>query len=50
MPLTLIASIWGMNTNFLPFHNTPMDFLLIMVLMLAVLIGMLTYFRRQKWI
>jgi len=50
MPLTLIASIWGMNTNFLPFHNTPMDFLLIMVLMLAVLIGMLMYFRRQKWI
>lgn len=50
MPLTLIASIWGMNTNFLPFHNTKMDFLLIMVIMLAVLISMLVYFRRQKWI
>ena len=22
MPLTLLASVWGMNTNFLPFHTT----------------------------
>jgi len=50
MPLTLIASIWGMNTNFLPFKNMAMDFWLIMALMIAVLGGMLVYFRHQKWI
>ncbi|MFH1894423.1 MAG: magnesium transporter CorA family protein [Patescibacteria group bacterium] len=50
MPLTLLASIWGMNTNLLPFMDTQTDFWLIMGLMAIVLISMLTYFKFRKWL
>lgn len=50
MPLTLLASIWGMNTNFLPFHETKFDFALIVFIMSVCLGGMLTYFRHKRWI
>jgi magnesium transporter len=50
MPLTLLASIWGMNTNFLPFHGTDQDFLFIMAIMAATLFSMLAYFSRKKWL
>ncbi len=50
MPLTLLASIWGMNTNLLPFMDTRADFWLIMGLMAIVLISMLTYFKIKKWL
>lgn len=50
LPLTLVASIWGMNTNFLPFSQSPFDFWLIMGLMALVLGGMLAYFKIKKWL
>lgn len=50
MPLTLLASIWGMNTNFLPFKDTPLDFWLITILMALVLITMVAYFKIKKWL
>lgn len=50
LPLTLLASIWGMNTNFLPFSESKIDFWLIMGLMLAALFTMLFYFRKKKWL
>jgi len=50
MPLTFLASIWGMNTNFLPFGNTELDFLLIVIIMGAALVAMLTYFNHKKWL
>lgn len=50
MPLTLLASVWGMNTNFLPFHSTDFDFFFIMMIMAATLACMLAYFRYKKWL
>lgn len=50
LPLTLLASIWGMNTNFLPFSNTSIDFWMIMGIMVIVLLSMLIYFRIKKWL
>jgi magnesium transporter len=50
MPLTLLASIWGMNTNVLPFMESKFDFWLIMGLMVIVLVSMLTYFKIKKWL
>ncbi|MCU0653671.1 MAG: magnesium transporter CorA family protein [Candidatus Pacebacteria bacterium] len=50
MPLTLLASVWGMNTNFLPFHGTNDDFSYIMAIMAACLFAMLAFFRHKKWI
>jgi len=50
LPLTLLASIWGMNTNFLPFADKALDFWLIMGLMFITLFIMLGYFRFKKWL
>jgi magnesium transporter len=49
LPLTLIASIWGMNVP-VPFQNEPGAFIVIMVLMAAILIGLIAYFRRRGWL
>jgi len=50
LPLTLLASIWGMNTNFLPFTGNSSDFWLIIGLMVITLAGMIIYFRFKKWL
>ncbi len=50
LPLTLLASIWGMNTNFLPFQKTDRDFEYVVLIMLLTFIGMFTYFKHKKWI
>ncbi|MFH1183273.1 MAG: magnesium transporter CorA family protein [Candidatus Moraniibacteriota bacterium] len=50
LPLTLLASIWGMNTNFLPFMQSEFDFWMIVGLMSVVLFGMIIYFKYKKWL
>lgn len=52
LPLTLIASVWGMNTNFLPFvqHVGLLDFWLILAIMIFTLFAMILYFRNKKWL
>jgi magnesium transporter len=50
LPLTLMASIWGMNTNYLPFGENTHDFWIIVGLMLTILFGMIIYFQRKKWL
>lgn len=51
LPLTLLASIWGMNfPKSLPLSNSPMGFWSISFLMLVVLIVMVFYFKRKKWL
>ena len=49
LPLTLIASIWGMNVG-VPGEGDEFDFYLVIGAMLVILVGMLTYFRRRGWI
>jgi magnesium transporter len=49
LPLTLIASVWGMNVG-VPGEGSTHAFLAILALMLAVLVGMVTWFRRRGWL
>lgn len=49
LPLTLLASIYGMNVE-LPGANLPYFFLIVIVLMLAVIGGMLGFFHHHHWI
>ena len=49
LPLTLLASIWGMNVN-LPFGEHEAGFWIIAALMVSVLIIMFYYFRKKKWL
>lgn len=48
-PITLIASIWGMNIP-LPFQHSSYSLLYIILIMLGIISGMLYYFHRQRWI
>ncbi|MGH2455996.1 MAG: magnesium transporter CorA family protein [Candidatus Limnocylindria bacterium] len=49
LPLTLIASIWGMNVR-VPGEADIGAFYLILALMAAILIGLILYFRRRGWL
>src|SRR4249920_1092274 len=49
LPLTLIASVWGMNVG-VPGEGDQTDFYAIVGAMLVMLIGMVTYFRRRGWL
>jgi magnesium transporter len=49
LPLTLIASIWGMNVG-VPGEGDTAAFWLVIAAMVALLVGMLTYFRRRGWL
>jgi magnesium transporter len=49
LPLTLIASIWGMNTG-LPGKNSIHAFWVIIVVMFGLLVTLLAFFRRRGWL
>ncbi len=50
IPLTFIAGIYGMNFQFMPELSWPWGYPLVLLLMLAVALFMLGYFRRKKWL
>jgi len=49
LPLTLIASLWGMNVG-LPGGGDTGTFWIIVVAMVGLLLGMLGYFRNRGWL
>lgn len=50
MPLNFVASIWGMNHQYLPLRDGPYDFWIVMGLMALIMIGALVVFRRRSWL
>lgn len=50
MPLTLIASIYGMNFRFMPELSHRYSYPIIIGIMLIIAIAMLFYFKRKKWL
>lgn len=49
LPLTLIASIWGMNSH-VPGEGGTTAFWIVLGSMLVILLGMVGYFRRRGWL
>jgi len=49
LPLTFIASLWGMNVG-VPGEGDPEDFFVIVGACLAVLLAMAAYFRGRGWL
>ena len=49
LPLTLIASIYGMNVP-VPGENEPFSFWLVLALMTAMLVALAVIFRRRGWL
>jgi magnesium transporter len=49
LPLTLLASIWGMNVG-VPGEQSMTAFWIIVGCMVALLVGMVAYFRKRGWL
>jgi magnesium transporter len=49
LPLTLLASIWGMNVG-VPGERSTTAFWIVVGAMFAMLVGMVAYFRRRGWL
>ena len=50
LPITLVASIFGMNIPLGVFGVSNFSFLYVILIMLAIVSGMLYFFRRRHWI
>lgn len=50
VPLTFLAGIYGMNFENMPELRTKYGYFVVLGLMLALVIAMLIYFRKKKWI
>jgi magnesium transporter len=49
LPLTLIASVWGMNVG-VPGEGDTTAFWVLIGTMVGLLVGMLAYFRHRRWL
>lgn len=49
-PLTLVSSIFGMNTQYIPIVGQPHDFWIVTGIMLIAAALMLLFFKRKRWI
>ncbi|MCP8318527.1 MAG: magnesium/cobalt transporter CorA [Candidatus Methylarchaceae archaeon HK01B] len=50
IPLTLIASVYGMNFTYMPELESPWGYPIVLVGMLFIVTLMLIYFKRKKWL
>jgi len=50
LPITVVASIYGMNITTLPFLHSDYSLLFVLLIMLVIIGGMLYFFRRQHLI
>jgi len=50
MPLTLLASIYGMNFKHMPELEHEFGYPIILITMFVIMISMLVFFKRKKWL
>ncbi|MBI5583126.1 MAG: magnesium/cobalt transporter CorA [Deltaproteobacteria bacterium] len=50
IPLTFIVGLYGMNFKYMPELESPWGYPAVLLLMLAVSVFMLLYFKRKKWL
>lgn len=49
IPVTFIAGVYGMNFEFMPELKSPYGYAITWCVMLSVMIGLIIYFKRKKW-
>jgi len=49
IPLTFVAGVYGMNFEYFPELHLKLGYLYFWILMLLIVIGLLSYFRKKKW-
>ncbi len=50
MPLTLIVGWYGMNFTHMPELDSPVAYPLVIVVSIAIIAGMLIFFKKKKWL
>ncbi len=50
IPLTFIAGIYGMNFEHMPELHYKYGYFAVWIIMIVLVVGMLIYFRRKKWL
>ncbi len=50
LPITLIATIFGMNLQFMPLIDNPFSFWIIILIMITIFSGLVFYFKSKKWL
>ena len=50
IPITALASIYGMNLPDIPLMKSSKGFLIVSVTMITSIVGMVLYFRKKRWI
>ncbi|NBQ46871.1 MAG: magnesium and cobalt transport protein CorA [Sphingobacteriia bacterium] len=50
IPVTFIAGIYGMNFEFMPELKSRYGYAAVWAIMLSVMLGLMYYFRRKKWL
>ncbi len=50
VPVTFIAGVYGMNFDYMPELHSRWGYPAVWVVMLAIIISLLFYFRRKKWL
>ncbi len=50
LPLSLVASVFGMNTTNTPFVGHPQDFFIILLLMIAITFPIFLFFKLKRWL
>jgi magnesium transporter len=50
IPLSFIVGVYGMNFKYMPLLGWKWGYLAVWVVILLVVVGMLIYFRRKKWL
>jgi Mg2+ and Co2+ transporter CorA len=50
VPLTFLTGVYGMNFEVLPGKSNPLGFWELCIAMLVLVMSLLFYFRRRKWL
>lgn len=49
IPVTFIAGVYGMNFDVMPELRSPHGYLMVWIVMIAIMLGQIIYFKRKKW-
>lgn len=49
IPVTFVAGVYGMNFDYMPELKSPYGYAITWAVMLSIMIGLIVYFKRKKW-
>ena len=50
MPLSFLTGLYGMNFRYMPELESPIGYFVLLAFMVLLVLGMLFYFKKKKWI